>query len=199
MKTLIRLSIVAAAAIATAALAQTPASQSHESHSKMAEAKAAEGKKAGAEPASFVKHAAQDGLAEVELGQLALSKSQNADVRKFAQRMVQDHGKANSELTAIATRKQLEVPKKPGAEHQATTQELRGKSGAEFDAAYAQHMAMDHGKAVALFESASQGKDDELAAFAKKTLPTLEEHKNMADDLNGRSRSAEAKDSTSAR
>jgi hypothetical protein len=36
---------------------------------------------------------------------------------------------------------------------------------------------------VALFEGASKGPDAELGAFAKKTAPTLQEHKKMADAL----------------
>jgi len=64
-----------------------------------------------ATPAAFVKTAALTGLTEVELGKIALTKSQDPQVRTFAQRMVKDHGKANEELTSIADRKQLEVPK----------------------------------------------------------------------------------------
>jgi len=60
---------------------------------------------------------------------------------------------------------------------------LSAKSGAAFDKAYADHMAKDHSKAVALFESASKSSDPELAAFAQKTLPTLQEHKQLADNL----------------
>ena len=51
-------------------------------------------------------------------------------------------------------------------------------------AAYAEHMAMDHSKAVALFQAEAASSDPELAGFAKKTLPTLQEHKQLADSLN---------------
>jgi putative membrane protein len=139
----------------------------------------------GSSPASFVKTAALDGMAEVELGQMALEKSQNDEVKQFAQRMVTDHGKANKELATIAKAKQLEVPTSLDAEHKQMMQTLSGKSGTAFDVAYSQHMRMAHAKAVALFESASKSPDDELGAFAKKTLPTLKEHKKMADNLAG--------------
>lgn len=139
--------------------------------------------KAGAEPASFVSHAAQTGLTEIELGKVALNKSQDPAVRKFAERMVQDHGKANTELTTIAKRKNLDVPASLDSEHQSMVQSVSAKSGAAFDAAYSEHMAMGHSQALALFESASKSSDADLSAFASKTLPTLKEHKKMADAL----------------
>ena len=148
---------------------------------------------------TFVSKAAQTGMAEVELGKIALGKSQNADVRAFADRMVKDHSKANEELTTIAQSKNVEVPKKLDIEHQGMVDMMRGKSGADFDKEYAQHMAKGHGDAVALFTDASKasGLDHELAAFAQKTLPTLQEHKQMADKL-AASRSAAATDSKTA-
>src|SRR5262249_43190707 len=79
--------------------------------------------------------------------------------------------------------KGLTLPKKPDAKHEALMKSLSAKSGAAFDAAYAEHMAKAHEKAVALFQGASKSNDAEVAAFAQKTLPTLEEHKQLADNL----------------
>jgi putative membrane protein len=133
---------------------------------------------------AFVKAAAQDGMTEVELGKLAMDKSNNAAVKRFAQKMVQDHGAANAELSGIATGKGLEVPAGLDAKHRGLVTKLSAKSGAAFDADYAKHMAMDHTQAIALFQSeAANSGDPELAGFAKKTLPTLQEHKRMADSL----------------
>jgi putative membrane protein len=136
-------------------------------------------------PEEFVRAAAQDGMAEVELGKLALQKTQNEQVRSFADRMIKDHSKANAELASIAKQSNLTVPTEPGAQHKAMMQQLRGKSGAEFDAAYSKHMVEDHNKAVELFRMAStmDGFDKELQSFAKKTLPTLEEHRKQAKSL----------------
>jgi len=136
-------------------------------------------------PTVFVQKAAQDGMTEVELGKVALEKSQNAQVREFAQRMVADHGKANAELAALAKQKGIEAPKKLDAEHQAMVKTLSGKDGATFDAEYSRHMNMDHSKAISLFEAASESTDKDLAGFARKTLPTLKEHKQLASKLPG--------------
>jgi putative membrane protein len=138
---------------------------------------------AGATPETFVNMAAQDGMAEVSLAKLALKKSSNSDVKQFAQKMQQDHEQAGEQLSSIAKSKGLTVPKSLDAKHEAMMKSLSAKSGAAFDSAYAEHMAKDHTKAVALFQGASKSSDPELAAFAQKTLPTLEEHKQLADNL----------------
>ena len=158
-------------------------------HQKQATRMASQGK---VDPASFVSMAAQDGMTEVELGKLAATKSSNADVKKFAARMVTDHGKANEELASIAKKKSLTVPTKLDAKHEAMVKMMSSKSGAAFDAAYAKDMASDHDKAIALFQSASKMGDPDLAGFASKTLPTLQEHKQMADSLHSSTRTATA-------
>lgn len=136
---------------------------------------------------TFVKKAAQDGMTEVEVGKIALSKSQDPAIRGFAQKMVDDHSKANAELAEIATAKGVTPPKKLDAEHQAMVSSMKNVPASDFDRQYSRHMNMDHSKAIALFESASQAKDPQLAEFAQKTLPTLKEHKQMAEKLPGNS------------
>ena len=152
----------------------------------------AAGQTGGATPATFVTKAGQDGMTEVALGKLALEKSKSQNVRSFADHMVKDHGKANDELTTIAARKHYDVPKSLDAKHQAVVSEMQAKSGAEFDAAYADHMAMAHNQAIALFKDASGSSDPDLAGFASKTLPTLQEHKKMADALKSTVKTASA-------
>ncbi|HUQ09922.1 MAG TPA: DUF4142 domain-containing protein [Steroidobacteraceae bacterium] len=151
---------------------------------------AANADKSAPAPAAFVKKAAQDGMMEVEAGKAALSKSSDESVRSFAQRMVDDHGKANEELSSIAKAKGIDVPKELDAEHQQMVDALSAKSGNEFDREYSKHMNMDHTKAIALFEAASKSSDADLAGFAKKTLPTLKQHKQMAEKLPGKSMGA---------
>lgn len=144
-------------------------------------------------PASFVNKAAQDGMTEVELGKLALSKSDNPDVKQFAQQMVQDHGKANTELAGIAKEQNLEIPRQLDSQHQAIVRKLGSKSGTAFDSAYAENMVTDHSKAITLFQSEAKSSDPELADFAKTTLPTLQEHKRMADALHASTGDATAR------
>jgi putative membrane protein len=138
---------------------------------------------AGATPATFVEHAAQDGMTEVQLAKIALKKSSNDQVKQFAQKMEQDHTQANEQLASIAKSKGLTVPTKLDAKHEAMVKNLSAKSGKAFDRAYAEHMAKDHAKAVALFQAAAKSSDPDIAAFAQKTLPTLEQHEQLADNL----------------
>ena len=133
----------------------------------------------------FVKKAALDGMTEVEAGKVALDKSKDPKIRAFAERMVKDHTKAGAELESIAKAKGLAPPKMLDAEHKAMLDSLKAKSGQEFDHAYAEHMNMDHSKAIALFESATKSPDADRAGFAEKTLPTLKEHKQLAQELPG--------------
>ncbi|HEY7642253.1 MAG TPA: DUF4142 domain-containing protein [Steroidobacteraceae bacterium] len=136
-------------------------------------------------PQSFVSQAAVIGKAEIELGQLALKNTQDKQVRTYAERMVKDHSAADQKLKAIAAKENLQLPQSLDPEHESLKTKLQGLKGEEFDRAYVQAMANGHDKAVALFESASQQSQmpDELKQFAASTLPTLEQHKEMAHSL----------------
>ena len=149
-------------------------------------AAAAEAESGVPAPSVFVKMATQAGMAEIEAAKVALSKSKDPEIRSFAQRMVNDHGSANLELASLAKAKGIDTPQRLDAEHQAVVDSLRSKAGADFDAAYSQHMNMDHDKAIALFEGASRSEDPEFAGFARKTLPKLQEHKQLASRLPAR-------------
>jgi len=131
----------------------------------------------------FVTKAAEGGLAEVQLGQLAADHASSEDVKKFGQRMVSDHGKANDELKTLAQQKNITLPTELGAKDKALHDRLEKLSGAAFDRAYMQHMLTDHRKDVNEFKHESTiGKDPDVKAWASKTLPTLEEHLKQAED-----------------
>jgi putative membrane protein len=132
---------------------------------------------------AFIMKAAQGGLAEVELGNMAVQKATNADVKAFGQHMVDDHSKANDELKQLATTKGLTVPTDIGEEHKKTADDLSKKSGKDFDKGYMKAMVEDHEKDVAEFEKMSKdAKDADLKAWVTKTLPTLQGHLQMAKE-----------------
>src|SRR4029079_8520195 len=136
-------------------------------------------------PQSFASQAAIIGKAEIELGQIALKNTQDKDVRTYAERMVKDHSAADKKLKAIAAKENLQLPQSLDPEHEALKTKLQSLKGEDFDRAYVQAMAKGHDKAVALFESASQQPQmpEDLKQFAASTLPTLEQHKEMAHSL----------------
>ena len=138
----------------------------------------------------FMMEAAQGGMAEVALGQLASEKASNDRVKQFGQRMVADHGKANDELKSLAQTKSISIPADVDAKHKATQDRLSKLSGAAFDRAYIQEMVADHEKDVADFrKEANSGSDSDVKAWAAKTLPTLEEHNKMVQDISSSLRS----------
>jgi putative membrane protein len=136
------------------------------------------------DPKAFVTLASQENMAEVQLGELAMRNTRNPNVHRFAQRMINDHGKANTELVGIAQQENLIVAKQLDPERTALVQDLSSKNGPEFDAAYAKTMEDAHAKAISLFKRATKTSDPQISQFARQTLPTLEEHKRMADKLN---------------
>jgi len=134
----------------------------------------------------FVMDAAMGGLMEVELGRLAAQNGMSEAVKQFGQRMVDDHSKANQELMTLARSKGMTLPTALDEKHQKDVTKLSAMSGAEFDRAYSKMMLSDHNKDVKEFEKQStKGGDADLKAFASKTLPTLQEHLQMARALPG--------------
>ncbi|HEX4378203.1 MAG TPA: DUF4142 domain-containing protein [Steroidobacteraceae bacterium] len=133
----------------------------------------------------FVRAATQAGSEEIAAAQLANSKSQSADVKAFAQKMIADHGKADAQLRQVASKKGFAVPVGPASEDSRMLIQLKEKSGATFDAAYARAMAEDHQKGVTLFQQAAQNPnlDRDVQKYAQSTLPTLQDHLTMANKL----------------
>jgi len=173
-------------------------STSQSDSSKSASSGSASGQVSAADK-TFVMKAAQGGLAEVELGKLAADKGQSDDVKKFGQRMVDDHSKANDQLKSVAQQKNIAVPTEPSAKDKALKDKLSGLSGAQFDKVYMQHMVMDHKKDIAEFQKeANSGKDPDIKNFASQTLPTLQEHLKMAQQASQSTTAAKTKSSTTA-
>lgn len=129
----------------------------------------------------FMEKAAQGGMAEVKLGELATQKAQSPQVKQFGQRMVDDHGKANQQLKQLATTKGVTLPTELDKSTQREYDKLSKLSGAQFDREYMDHMVSDHKKDVGEFKSeASKAKDADVKQFASSTLPTLQEHLQLA-------------------
>lgn len=136
------------------------------------------------EDKEFVVKAGMGGLAEVQMGNLALQKASSADVKQFAQRMVTDHGQANQELSQLATAKGIGLPTELEGEHEAGFRHLESLSGAEFDKAYMQHMVADHEKDVAAFDKAStSATESDVKGWAGQKLPILKQHLEQAKSI----------------
>ncbi len=136
---------------------------------------------------AFINDAAPGGMAEVELGKMALQKSTNADVKAFAQKMVDDHTKAGDELKQLAAQKKVTLSTELLPAHKQLMDKLSKLSGADFDKEYVKAMLEAHNKDVTAFESVSKTAGDaDVKAFATKTLPTLKMHLKMIEDIAGK-------------
>lgn len=132
----------------------------------------------------FMMEAASGGMTEVELGKLAVSKGSDQKVKDFGQKMIDDHTKANDELKALASQKSVTLPTEPMPKDKAVISKMSGMSGAAFDKAYVADMVKDHKKDVADFQKeANSGMDADVKGWASKTLPTLQSHEKMIEDI----------------
>jgi len=134
----------------------------------------------------FVRMASADGLAEVNLGRMALEQATNPEVKRFAQRLIDDHMKANQELNRTANKMGITPASTMDEKQRAMADRLMQMRGDEFDKAFVHHMVRDHEKAIRLFENESKnGQNRDLQEFASKTVPTLREHLKLARELDG--------------
>ena len=101
----------------------------------------------------FVKDIATANIAEVELGRMALDKAVNPDVKKFAQMMVDDHTKANEDLTTLASQDNIAIPSGLDDKHNDLRDKLAKKTGADFDKDYIDAMVDGHKDVMDKLES----------------------------------------------
>jgi putative membrane protein len=131
----------------------------------------------------FARDAAIANMTEMELGRLAVQKSANGNLKKFGQKMIDDHTKINDQLKSVAAKDVINLPADLDAAHRATVNRFSNMSGTEFDRMYARTMVSDHEGAVTLWEKeANHGSNPGLKAFASDTLPTIREHLRLAQE-----------------
>jgi putative membrane protein len=148
----------------------------------------------------FIEEAAQGGMAEVELGKLAQQKAASDQVKQFGKKMADDHQKANEQLKTLASKKGMTLPADMTSSDRREYDKLQKKSGAEFDREYMKEMVSDHKKDVKDFESAAKKADDaDIKSFASTTLPTLQQHLDLAQQTENVAKSEGNQKTSSAR
>jgi putative membrane protein len=132
----------------------------------------------------FVQQAGIGGMSEVENGRLASKQSSADDVRAFAQRMIDDHSKGNRQLADLASSDHLRVPGELDLDHRVAADDLRKRSGDDFDRTYLGQQVAAHQETLHLLEwQLAAGQDDALKDFAKENIPVVLEHLRMALSL----------------
>lgn len=133
----------------------------------------------------FAIDAANGGMAEIQLGELAGSNSKAPEVKELGRMMIEDHSKANEALKIIAAEKNIQLPAKASEDKQQVAIQLSSKNGSDFDKAYIAQMIKDHEASLQLFETGQQTvKDSMLKAFIDNTLPVLRKHMEHVNTLN---------------
>ncbi len=129
---------------------------------------------------NFWYEATQVGKAEVNIAQLALKNGLSSFTKDFAQKMIDDHTKANDELNKLAGKHQMMMPMHIAPKFSAAYSNLSKLTGAKFDAAYYKAAVKDHKDAIKLFKGEiAKGKDHDLVTYCKKYLPIIQSHLDM--------------------
>lgn len=129
----------------------------------------------------FAVSAADGGMLEVQLGELAKSNAASPQIKSFAAMMVADHSKANEELKSLAAQKNISLPTTLSDKCRKDYEDLASKSGKDFDDAYTDFMVKDHKNDIDKFKKeADKGDDQDLKSWAAGKISTLEHHLEMA-------------------
>jgi putative membrane protein len=131
----------------------------------------------------FIKDAIEGNLAEVQMGKLAQDKSMDEGVRSFGDMLVKDHSAGNEKATEVANAIGVTPPTEPNSKQKAMYDKMSKLSGAAFDREFAKMMVDDHKKDIKDFEKEAKSQNEQVAAFAKDTLPTLHKHLDTAESL----------------
>jgi putative membrane protein len=132
----------------------------------------------------FVKKALQGGMAEVQLGQLTLQKSNNDQVKQFAQKMIDDHTKLGEQMKPVAQQLGVSIPDGPSKKDKATMAKLQALSGSAYDQAYIKDMVKDHKQDLSEFQTeASSGQDPAVKDAASQGSKVIAQHLQMIEQL----------------
>lgn len=132
----------------------------------------------------FLIEAMQDSMAEIQICEIAIEKSANADVKTFAQTMIDEHGRMGRELEQLASGKGLEVPRQIRPEQELTVDELSSLSGRDFEQRWIQYNIDVHERDTKVFRHYAQEEPDrDIATLAKKHGEALGKHLKAAHDL----------------
>jgi putative membrane protein len=134
--------------------------------------------------ASFIRDAAEGNAAEISMAELALRKSQNPQVRDYAQQLLRDHRQSNRELQQIAEARGISWPVPIKKSDSREMQRAENMSGQDFDRMVMNHWVKDHRTDIKEFDKAARrAEDPQVKQFAITSLPVLRDHLNRAEAI----------------
>ncbi len=126
----------------------------------------------------------ESNLTEIQSSQMALQMSSSPQVKEFAQKMINDHQTAGTQVAAVAKTKDVTPPTMLDGSHKDMAASLNGKSGADFDKAYVDLQVKSHEATINIDQDeADNGNDGDVKNLANTLLPTLQQHLMMAKKL----------------
>ncbi len=133
----------------------------------------------------FMMKASEANLGGIALGQLAVQKATNPEVKSFAQMVVDAHMKSQSELTALAAKKSIAVPLAATQDVQDAVKNMSDKTGLDFDKDFSDRMVRGHKDAIDKYENMANNdnSDAEIKAWASSMLPNLRTHLQQAETI----------------
>lgn len=172
-----------------------PAATSEDTASRNRTADASEAMVAPADM-KFMQEAAQSGMMEVQVAQVAQQKAQSEEVKSYAAKLAEDHEKANEELKTLAKAKNVDLPAELNPKHQEKISKLQNIADDRFDREFMKMQVDHHKKDVKSFEKQTEkAMDSNVKEFASKTLPTLQAHLQEAQSLQTSTRARKAEPS----
>ena len=147
--------------------------------------------------AAAMKQLAQANLNEIEGGKAAASKAQSPDVKRFAQKMVDDHTQMLNDLKALARQKSVSLPESVSLKDMAQMKLMERSSGAEFDKKYMEEMVKDHQNDLKEVQDlAAKAKDADFRAAVQKASSKIAEHLQLAQRIAGSAAAGSSSNST---
>jgi putative membrane protein len=132
----------------------------------------------------FVKNALQGSVAEIQLGQLALQKSSNDDVKQFAQKMIDDHTKLDDQMKQVAQQMKVKVPDSPSSKDKSAIAKLQALNGDEFDKAYIKDMMKNYQQDAKDFKQEAQNTDNSfLKQVVSQDAQVISEHLQKIQEI----------------
>lgn len=136
---------------------------------------------------SFISSTAEANLAEIDIAKMVGQKSTDPAVKDFANRMVTDHTQASQKLASVAEMDGIKLPSEASMTQRNEKSELEKLSGTQLDDAYVRNELQGHKETISAFENEIEhGHNQEAKNYAEQTLPTLQDHIRVAENVAGK-------------
>ena len=135
---------------------------------------------------AYVPNAAMGDMYEIQAADLALERSQNAQVKELANMIKTDHTAASNAMKAMLPQAAPEVtpPTALDLRRQGLSDNLRSASAENFDRTWVDQQIAAHNEALTLHRGFSD-QDSPLAAHARSVVPKIEAHLRQAEQIKG--------------